>query len=107
MVFPLGEMGCVGVQGYEFFMEEGFTVEVMDTTGAGDVYHGAFIAGLLQGWDARQTARFSNAVSAIKCTRMGGRAAIPTFDTVMKFLETGIIDYEEIDQRVARYRKRI
>lgn len=107
VVFTLGEKGCVGVQGNEFFMEEGFSVEVMDTTGAGDVYHGAFIAGLLQGWDARRTARFSNAVSAIKCTRMGGRAAIPTFDTVMKFLETGIIDYEEIDQRVARYRRRI
>ncbi|HZJ58300.1 MAG TPA: carbohydrate kinase family protein, partial [Clostridia bacterium] len=62
VVFTLGEKGCVGVEGSEFFMEEGFSVEVMDTTGAGDVYHGAFIAGLLQGWDARQTARFSNAV---------------------------------------------
>ena len=79
----------------------------MDTTGAGDVYHGAFIYGLLQGWDAQKTARFSNAVSAIKCTRMGGRAAIPTFETVTKFLETGVIDYEEIDKRVARYRKSI
>ena len=107
VVFTLGEKRLRWGSGNEFFMEEGFSVEVMDTTGAGDVYHGAFIAGLLQGWDARRTARFSNAVSAIKCTRMGGRAAIPTFDTVMKFLETGIIDYEEIDQRVARYRRRI
>lgn len=107
VVFTLGEQGCVGVQGNGFFMEEGFSVKVIDTTGAGDVYHGAFISGLLQGWDARQTARYSNAVSAIKCTRMGGRAGIPTFDTVIKYLETGIIDYGEIDKRVAGYRRSI
>ena len=107
VVFTLGERGCVGIEGDKFFFEEGFKVDVMDTTGAGDVYHGAFIYGLLQGWDAQKTARFSNAVSAIKCTRMGGRAAIPTFETVTKFLETGVIDYEEIDKRVSRYRKSI
>ncbi len=107
VVFTLGERGCVGVQGDRYFVEEGFNVNVMDTTGAGDVYHGAFIFGLLQGWDAKRTARFSNAVSAIKCTRMGGRAGIPTFETVMKYLDTGIIDYEEIDKRVVKYRRSI
>lgn len=107
VVFTLGERGCVGIQGDEFFIEKGFKVEVMDTTGAGDVYHGAFIFGLLQDWSAKKTAHFSNAVSAIKCTRMGGRAGIPTLETVIRYLETGSIDYEEIDKRVSKYRKSI
>ena len=44
-------------------------------------------------------------MSAIKCTRLGGRAGIPTVDVVKRFLETGEIDYTEIDGRVAHYRQ--
>ncbi len=51
---------------------------VVDTTGAGDVFHGAFSFGLAQGWDPRRCARFASAVAALKCTRLGGRAGIPT-----------------------------
>jgi sulfofructose kinase len=105
VVFTLGERGCVGIEGENFFIEGGFHVKVKDTTGAGDVYHGAFIFGLLQNWDARRTARFANAVSAIKCTRMGGRAGIPTLETVTHFLKTGNVDYKEIDKRVQIYRR--
>lgn len=107
VVFTLGQRGCVGIKGNMFFMEDAFRVAVKDTTGAGDVYHGAFIYGLLQNWDIQKIARFSNAVAAIKCTRIGGRAAIPTLETVTKFLDTGIIDYAEIDKRVVMYRRSI
>jgi len=69
------------------------------------VFHGAFIFGLLQGWDAEKTAGFSSAVSAIKCTRLGGRAAIPDYKTVEKFIKTGEIDYTEIDKRVEFYKE--
>ena len=102
----LGEKGVVGLdENDEFYHVEGFTVDVKDTVGAGDVYHGAFVAGLLQGWTIREVARFSNAVSAIKCTRLGGRAGVPTMETVQKFLETGVIDYSDIDARVEFYRE--
>lgn len=102
----LGEKGVVGLdENDEYYHVEGFTVDVKDTVGAGDVYHGAFVAGLLQGWDVKKVARFSNAVSAIKCTRLGGRAAVPTMETVLKFLDTGVIDYSEIDSRVEYYRQ--
>ena len=74
-------------------------------TGAGDVFHGAFNYAWLQGWDVPTCARFSSAVSAIKCTRSGGRAGIPTLETVQKYLDTGKIDYTEIEERVAHYRK--
>ncbi len=105
VVFTFGERGCIGMDSQGFFEEPAFTVPVKDTTGAGDVYHGAFIYGLLQGWSTRKTARFANAVSAIKCTRIGGRAGIPTLSMVEKFMETGCTDFEELDQRVMFYRK--
>ena len=107
VVFTFGEHGCLGVYGDRFFKIPAFSVKVMDTTGAGDVYHGAFIYGLLQGWDIEDTARFASAVSAIKCTRVGGRAGIPNLETVEKFLKDGTIDYTDIDQRVAYYREKM
>ena len=68
-----------------------FKIDVIDTTGAGDVFHGAYIVGLIHGWDLKSVAQFSTAVSALKCTKLGGRAGIPTFDQTLAFLaERGI-----------------
>jgi sugar/nucleoside kinase (ribokinase family) len=64
----------------------GFPVDVVDTTGAGDVFHGAFVYGVLQGWEAGHILRFANAVSALKCTRLGGRTGIPSVHEVDAFL---------------------
>ena len=105
VVFTFGDKGCVGMDSNGYFSLPAYKVQVMDTLGAGDVYHGAFLAGLIRGWDAKKTADFSNAVSAIKVTRAGGRAGIPDFDTAIKFMETGVIDYTEIDQRVEYYKR--
>jgi sugar/nucleoside kinase (ribokinase family) len=71
----------------DFFHTPAFPCRVIDTTGAGDVFHGAFIVGMIYGWPLREIARFATAVSALKCTRLGGRAGIPTFEEVMAFLE--------------------
>lgn len=105
VVFTLGEKGCVGISKEGFFEHPAYHVEVVDTLGAGDVYHGAFIAGLLQGWSAKETALFSSAVSAVKCTRIGGRAGIPDMNTVIGFMKTGVVDYTEIDERVKFYQR--
>lgn len=64
-----------------------FEVEVADTTGAGDVYHGAFVVGLLEGWPLQRNMAFSSATAALKCTRIGGRAGIPTMPEVEQFLK--------------------
>lgn len=106
-VFTLGSRGCVGAGEEGFFSIPAYNVPVQDTVGAGDVFHGAFVAGLLRGWSAEQTARFSAAVAAIKCTRIGGRAGIPTMEAALAFMETGIIDGAELDQRVEFYSKGI
>lgn len=104
VVITLGPDGCSGVYGNTFFRSPGFKVDVTDTTGAGDVFHGAFIYGLLNEYDIEYTARFANAVAAIKCTRQGGRAGIPCFETVSRFLKDGTIDYTEIEKRLKFYK---
>jgi len=71
-----------------------FPVEVVDTTGAGDVFHGAYLVGLLKGWDLRRVATFATAVSAIECTRLGGRVGIPTYDEVIAFLRQRGVEIE-------------
>ncbi len=83
-----GSNGCYTVTATEKFHTPAFPVEVVDTTGAGDVFHGAYVVGLVHGWDLRRTARFASAVSALKCTRLGGRAGIPTFTETMSFLQS-------------------
>ena len=107
VIFTFGEHGCKGVYADEYFELPALKVDVVDTTGAGDVFHGAFDYAYLQGWDAVTCAKFSTGVSAIKCTRPGGRAGIPTLSVLEKFLETGEIDYSEIDQRVEHYKRGI
>jgi len=87
-----GDGGSYTITAEEQFHTPAFTVDVIDTTGAGDVFHGAYIVGLLHGWSLRQTALFSTAVSALKCTRLGGRDGIPRFEAVMAFLqERGVV----------------
>jgi sugar/nucleoside kinase (ribokinase family) len=84
-----GEHGCIGVDASGAFHQPAFKVsQVVDTTGAGDVFHGAFIYALLKDQDAREAARFASAAAAIKCTRLGGRAGIPNLSQVERFLST-------------------
>jgi sugar/nucleoside kinase (ribokinase family) len=83
----LGDMGAAGVDEEEFFEVPAFKVEpVVDTTGAGDVFHGALDVAILQGWDFRTCVTFASAVAAMKCRTLGGRDGIPTFDDAMAFL---------------------
>lgn len=107
VMFTFGSEGCVGCGEQGFFHIPAFPVEVVDTVGAGDVFHGALLAGLLRGLGAKESARLASAVSAIKCTRIGGRAGIPDWNTTLHFLEMGEIDYTEIDERVAFYGRKL
>ncbi len=64
-----------------------FAVEAVDTTGAGDVFHGAFMIGLLENWPLPKTLEFSSAVAALKCRGLGGRAMIPSKVEALTFLK--------------------
>jgi sugar/nucleoside kinase (ribokinase family) len=59
---------------------------VVDTTGCGDSYHGAFLFGLLQGMGLEETASFASAVAALNSQRLGGRGGLPTLEQVTAFL---------------------
>ena len=106
-MFTFGEKGCIGMTKGGYFELPVYKVDVVDTVGAGDVYHGAFLAGLLKGYSAEYTAKLASAVSAIKCTRIGGRAGIPDLETAQHFMETGVINYTDIDARVEFYKRGI
>ena len=82
-----GKDGSYTLTANEHFHTPAFDVGVVDTTGAGDVFHGAYLVGLLRGWDLRMVAAFATAVSAIKCTRLGGRKGIPTSNQTLAFLK--------------------
>ena len=108
VIVTLGSRGSVGLTEKDgFFCTESFRVPVRDTTGAGDVFHGAYIVGMLEGMEAPECARFASAVSAVKCTCFGGRTGIPDRETAGKFLETGIIDDTEALERLDYYRKNL
>jgi len=64
-----------------------FAVEAVDTTGAGDVFHGALAYGLGRRWPVADAFRFGAAVAAIKCTRAGSRAGTPDLRAVLSFLQ--------------------
>jgi ribokinase len=83
-----GSKGSITAFGDEIFKIPAFNVKVIDTTGAGDVFHGGYIYGLLQKWDIKEVVRFASAFAALKCRNVGGRAGIPTLEEVENFLNS-------------------
>jgi sulfofructose kinase len=63
-----------------------FKVNPVDTTGAGDVFHGAFAFALWKGYELREAVTFASAVAALKCTKIGGQSGIPNFNETKEFL---------------------
>lgn len=82
----LGERGSYTYHGFRSIYVPAFQVEAIDTTGAGDVFHGAYVAGLLQGWDLETVLYFASGAAALKCTVFGGRSGIPELATLVTFL---------------------
>ena len=107
VVFTFGSNGARGVKktdkGIEYCEVPAFHVDVKDTVGAGDTFHGAFFYGIKKNDSLYDTIRFASAVSAIKCTCMGGRAGIPVPETTVNFLKTGHIDRNDILAREKKY----
>jgi sugar/nucleoside kinase (ribokinase family) len=103
VIFTFGERGCKGIHGEEYFEVPAIPVKTVDTTGAGDVFHGAFDVFYLMGHSVRRAAELAAGVSAIKCMYPGGRAGIPTLPVLEKFLAFGVLDTTELDERAAHY----
>jgi sulfofructose kinase len=82
-----GERGSLSVSDDMIVEIPAFSVKAVDTTGAGDVFHGGYVYGILQGWNFKDTVTFASALAAMKCSKVGGKAAIPKLREIMKFLE--------------------
>ena len=91
VVITQGKKGGIIFDGKKIKEYPAFLVDAVDSNGSGDVFHGAFAFSLVQGYDYEKSAVFSSAVSALKCTGIGARKAVPTFDETIEFLkERGI-----------------
>jgi ribokinase len=84
----LGSKGSYTLSKEEVFHTPSFSVDVLDTTGAGDVFHGGYIYGLLQNWKLKEVTRFASAFAALKCRELGGRAGIPCLKEVEALLSS-------------------
>ncbi len=87
VVVTCGSDGGILYDGNEFYSYPCYPAKVVDSNGAGDVFHGAFAAGVIKGFDYKKCCHFASAVSAIKCTGVGARKSVPDFETVEKYLK--------------------
>jgi len=78
----LGERGSVSLWDEVPYRLPALRVEARDTTGAGDVFHGAYIYGLLQGWSVPERIRWATVAAGLSCRSLGGRAGIPEIEEV-------------------------
>jgi sugar/nucleoside kinase (ribokinase family) len=72
----MGEQGALAWDGGRFFYSPAYQVPVVDTTGAGDLFHAGFAFGLLRGWDLQHTLEFGCAAAGLNCKAPGARGGI-------------------------------
>ncbi|HYE34959.1 carbohydrate kinase family protein [Methylocaldum sp.] len=87
VVITSGEHGLIWKKGIESGSLPAFPVQAVDTTGAGDAFHGAFAAALASGRNWREILRYASAAGALCCTKAGARPGIPDREKVELFLK--------------------
>jgi sulfofructose kinase len=85
----LGRLGAIAWDGERFLLRPGFRVHAADTTGAGDIFHGAFLYGLVREWQLEEILEFGCAAAALNCTAPGARGGIATLDEIAALRKTG------------------
>jgi sulfofructose kinase len=82
----LGAHGALALEGDRFFYSPAFVVNCIDTTGAGDVFHGAFCYAVLEKMPLGDALDFCNAMAALNCTALGARGGISALEDVRAML---------------------
>jgi sugar/nucleoside kinase (ribokinase family) len=82
VVITNGKEGCVMRTSDGVFIERGIPVQVVDTTGAGDNFHGAFVFGVWKGLSMTETLKLANAFAAVSCEGLGGRGRLVSYDYI-------------------------
>ncbi|HMD31070.1 MAG TPA: PfkB family carbohydrate kinase, partial [Candidatus Acidoferrales bacterium] len=85
----LGRDGVLAWDGADFHYAAGFEVNVRDTTGAGDIFHGAFLYAMFQGWPLPRQLEFCCAAAALNCTAAGARGRIGKLAEIEELMRTG------------------
>ncbi len=85
----LGEHGVLAWDGEQLLERPAYHVGVVDTTGAGDVFHAGFVYGLLAGWALERRLDFACAAAALNCTGMGARGGIGRVEAVEALMRDG------------------
>ena len=83
----LGAHGALALVHGEFVHSPAYVVNCLDTTGAGDVFHGAFCYAVLEGMEIDEALDFSNAMAAMNCTAIGARGGIRTAEEARQLME--------------------
>ena len=86
VVITLGERGSIWHYKGDSGSCPAFSVDVVDTTGCGDAFHGAFTVGIASGMEWHDLLTFASAAGALCCTKMGSRPAMPTKKEVLKIV---------------------
>jgi sulfofructose kinase len=86
VVATLGAGGALACERGEFHWVDAMPVAAVDSTSAGDLFHAGCLYGLLQGWLVTRSLRIAAVAAALECTTLGGRAAIPTLQSVLQRL---------------------
>lgn len=89
----LGAQGIVWLEDGRLEQLSAIPVEAVETLGAGDVFHGAFVLALGEGQTNREAVRFASAVAALKCSRSGGRKSYPSRAEVLQFMKQHRVAY--------------
>ncbi len=84
----LGPDGVLAWDGQDFHYTPAFQVPVVDTTGAGDIFHAGFIFGLLQGWQLDRCLEFACAAAALNCMAVGARGGIRNLHEIERWMAT-------------------
>ena len=103
----LGRLGALAWDGRHFVHSRGYQVNALDTTGAGDIFHGAFLFGVLKGWPFERILDFSCAAAALNCTALGAQGGIAGLDEIEKLMATGTRSepaYDEAELRSSKLR---
>ena len=87
VVITQGKEGGIIFDGEKSEKYPAFLVDAVDSNGSGDVFHGAFAFAVTQNMSYKEASVFSSAVSALKCTKVGAREGVPTYDETINFLK--------------------
>ncbi|MEM2961231.1 MAG: ribokinase [Candidatus Bathyarchaeia archaeon] len=92
VIVTLGKRGAMLITETEYELIPSYDVEVVDTVGAGDAFNGALAVAISLDCEIREAIRFANLVAALKVTKKGAQAGLPTLQEVINFARSRRIE---------------